>query len=237
MSSADGDNLTHTGDILGTLRYMSPEAFDGTSDARSDVYSLGLTLYELVAPQPAFNEGHRHKLIKQVTTADAPRLDRLNSAIPRDLVTIVHKAIERDPNHRYATAAELAADLQRFIDDEPIQARRLSWRERGWRWARHHPSVAALLGTVAALLVMITMGSVLTAAHFDRLAQRAKKSAEDEYAARKFADGAKEREAKLREQAESNRTKAEANFTKARAAVDDYLTKVSENQLLRVSGM
>ena len=99
----DQQNLTHTGDILGTLRYMPPEAFDGKADARSDVYSLGLTLYELLAFRPAFDEKERNRLIKQVTTAEPARLDRLNRAVPRDLVTIVHKAIERDPAHRYPT--------------------------------------------------------------------------------------------------------------------------------------
>src|SRR5439155_14911704 len=117
-------NLTHTGDVLGTLRYMPPEAFDGKTDARGDVYSLGLTLFELLALRPAFDEKERNRLIKQVTTSEPARLDRLNRAVPRDLVTIVHKAIERDLAHRYTTAGELAADLKRFLDDRPIQARR-----------------------------------------------------------------------------------------------------------------
>ena len=116
----DQKNLTHTGDILGTLRYMPPEAFDGRTDARGDVYSLGLTLYEMLGLRPAFDEKERNRLIKQVTTGEPARLDRLNPDVPRDLVTIVHKAIERDPAHRYATASELMADLQRFLDDEPI---------------------------------------------------------------------------------------------------------------------
>src|SRR5262249_60771259 len=96
----DQQNLTHTGDVLGTLRYLPPEAFDGRADARSDVYSLGLTLYELLALRPAFQEKDRHQLIKQVTTSDPPRLDKLNPDVPRDLVTIVHKAIDREPAHR-----------------------------------------------------------------------------------------------------------------------------------------
>ncbi len=90
----DQQNLTHTGDVLGTLRYMPPEAFDGRTDARGDVYSLGLTLYELLALRPAFDEKERNPLIKQVTTSEPARLDRLNPNVPRDLVTIVHKAIE-----------------------------------------------------------------------------------------------------------------------------------------------
>jgi serine/threonine protein kinase len=86
--------------VLGTLRYMPPEALEGHSDARSDLYSLGLTLYELLAFRPAFDEKDRNKLIKQVTTGEPPRLDRINPGVPHDLVTIVHKAIDRDPRQR-----------------------------------------------------------------------------------------------------------------------------------------
>jgi eukaryotic-like serine/threonine-protein kinase len=166
----DQQNLTHTGDVLGTLRYMPPEAFEGKTDARSDVYSLGLTLYELLALRPAFGERDRPKLIKQVTTAEVPRLDALNPAIPCDLVTIVQKATDREPGRRYATAGDLAADLQRFLDDEPIQARRVSALEQLARWGRHHPGVAALLGVLALLLVVVAVASNVAAWRFQRLA-------------------------------------------------------------------
>jgi serine/threonine protein kinase/WD40 repeat protein len=144
----DQQDLTHTGDVLGTLRYLPPEAFEGKADRRSDVYALGLTLYELLALRPAFDEKDRHHLIMQVTGAVPPRLDVLNPNIPGDLVTIVHKAIEREAGHRYGTAAELAADLQRFLDDEPIRARRVGVVERLGRWCRRNPLVASLLGAV-----------------------------------------------------------------------------------------
>ena len=150
----DQQNLTHTGDILGTLRYMPPEAFEGKTDHRADVYSLGLTLYELLALRPAFREKDRARLVHQVTTEEPDPLGKLNPEIPRDLETIVQKAIEREPSHRYATAGELAADLQRFLDDEPIQARRLSQTERLGRWSRRHKAVAALLVTLASVLVI-----------------------------------------------------------------------------------
>ena len=153
----DQQNLTTTGDILGTLRYMPPEALEGKADARSDIYALGLTLYELLAFRPAFDERERNKLIRQVTE-DPPRLDRLNRALPRDLVTIVHKAIERDPSHRYQAPAELAADLQRFLDDEPIHARRASNSEKLWRWCRRNKLVAGLAAVVVLLLVSAAVG-------------------------------------------------------------------------------
>jgi len=167
----DQQNLTQAGDIIGTLRYMPPEAFEGKTDAKSDVYSLGLTLYEMLAFRPAFDEQERNRLIKQVTTAEPARLDRLNRAVPRDLVTIVHKAIERDPAHRYPTAGALAADLQRFLADEPIQARRQTQLERYVRWARHHPGIAVLGGVLTAVLVLATVASLLAAGYFNRAAQ------------------------------------------------------------------
>jgi WD40 repeat protein/serine/threonine protein kinase len=161
----DQQDLTHTGDVLGTLRYMPPEAFDGRRDARSDVYSLGLTLFELLAFCPAFGEKERNRLIKQVATEQPARLHRLNPEVPRDLVTIVHKAIERDPAHRYQSAAELADDFQRFLDDEPIRARQVALRERAWRWCRRNPVVASLSALVLLLLLAVAVGSTVAAFH------------------------------------------------------------------------
>jgi eukaryotic-like serine/threonine-protein kinase len=180
----DQQNLTHTGDVLGTLRYMPPEAFDGKSDARSDVYALGLTLYELLAFRPAFDETERNRLIKQVTTAEPARLDRLNREIPRDLVTIVHKAIDRDPAHRYAAAAALAADLQRFIDDEPIHARRVAPAEQLLRWCRHNPAVAGLLAAVAILLVGVATVSLIAAFRIAGARDEATRNAQEALAAK-----------------------------------------------------
>ncbi len=142
--SAGQENLTATGDVVGTLRYLAPEAFSGQHDARSEVCSLGLALYELLALQPAYDETDRQRLIRQVITAEPRRLDRLNRAIPRDLVTIIHKAIERSPARRYQTAAELADDLQRFLRDEPVRARRVGAPEQYLRWARRNPGIAIL---------------------------------------------------------------------------------------------
>jgi WD40 repeat protein/serine/threonine protein kinase len=176
----DQSNLTDAGDVLGTLRYMPPEAFDGQRDARGDVYSLGLTLYELLVLRPAFDEIERSKLIKQVTTGEPPRLERLNRAIPRDLVTIVHKALEREAGHRYPTAGELAADLQRFLDDAPIKVRRPSPRERLVRWARHHPGLATALAVIGVLLVAATVSSLLVADRFRQERNKAEQARDQE---------------------------------------------------------
>jgi WD40 repeat protein/serine/threonine protein kinase len=208
----DQQDLTHTGDVLGTLRYMPPEAFEGRADRRGDIYSLGLTLYELLALRPAFEEKDRHRLIKRVTTAEPERLDRLNPQVPRDLVTIVHKAIDRDPGHRYASAADLAADLQRFVDDEPIQARRLSPVERLLRWARRHRGVAAALSAVALLLVLLAAGALLAAAHSRRLAEEKEKERVRAEQARAVAEEAQKRESDLRALAEKQGQELRGNL-------------------------
>jgi WD40 repeat protein/serine/threonine protein kinase len=198
----DQQDLTRTGDVLGTLRYMPPEAFDGRADARGDVYSLGLTLYELLALRPAFDEKERSRLVKRVTTEEPVRLDRLNREVPRDLVTIVHKASDRDPAHRYASAADLAADLQRFIDDEPIQARRVSAAERYFRWARRNPLIASLGGVLTGVLVLATVGSLLAAQLFRTQALTQRLLAEDRERQRQEAVQARSEEAAARHAAD-----------------------------------
>jgi WD40 repeat protein/serine/threonine protein kinase len=156
-AAADGDDLTHTGDIVGTIRYMAPERFQGRSDGRSDLYSLGLTLYELLTLRPAFGEADRSKLVQQVTQAEPTPPRQLNPAVPRDLETIVLKAMAPEPAHRYPSAAELAEDLQRFVDDRPIRARRVSLPERFGRWCRRNPALASLTAAVALLLILVAV--------------------------------------------------------------------------------
>ena len=159
--TADNDDLTTTGDIVGTVRYMAPERFAGQTDARSDVYSLGVTLYELAALAPAFPETDRQKLIKQVTTEEPIHLRRAAPAMPRDLRTIIHKAIDREPARRYASAAALAEDLQRFLEDRPIQARPPGRVELFGRWCRRNPVVVGLLAAVLVVAVAGFAGVVM----------------------------------------------------------------------------
>ncbi|HEY7426639.1 MAG TPA: protein kinase [Gemmataceae bacterium] len=148
-------NLTSTGDLVGTLQYLAPESLHGQTDARSDVYSLGLTVYELLTLAPPFPESNPAKLLQQVSTHEPVRPRKLNPAIPRDLETIVLKAIAREPSGRYQSAGELAEDLRLFLDDQPIRARRISAPERLLRWYRHNRVVAGLL---AALLLVFFAG-------------------------------------------------------------------------------
>ena len=141
----DNRDLTQTGDIIGTLRYLAPERLEGKTDQRSDICSLGLVLYEMLALTCAYDASDRHRLLQQVAGEDPPSLVSRVADLPRDLATIVHKAIDRDPAHRYATARDLADDLQRYLNDEPVAARPVSSIMRGWRWCKRKPAVAALI--------------------------------------------------------------------------------------------
>jgi serine/threonine protein kinase len=136
-------SLTMTGDLVGTLRYMSPEqalAKRVVVDHRTDVYSLGVTLYELLTLRPAFAGQDRQELLRQVAFEDPTGPRRLNKSIPGELETIVLKAMEKNPADRYATAQEMADDLRRFLEDQPIRARRPSWVQVARKWARRHRS-------------------------------------------------------------------------------------------------
>ena len=154
---------TRTGDIVGTVRYMPPERFDGWSDHRSDVYSLGATLYELVTLQPLFGNTRQSELIEKVLhdSPEAPR--KLDPKVPRDLETIVLKAIAKEPGSRYATAQALGEDLKRFLEDRTILARRSTTAEQCWRWCRRNPWLAAANITAAVLTTILAIGSSIAA--------------------------------------------------------------------------
>jgi serine/threonine protein kinase/WD40 repeat protein len=175
--AADGGDLTSTGEVVGTLRYIPPERFQGQSDARGDVYALGLTLYELLTFRPAFEDSERHRLIERILHDDPPAPRKLNPSVPRDLETIVLKAISRDPHQRYASASALAEDLERFLEDRPIRARRVSARERFWRWCKRNPSLASATGLAALGLLAVAVVALLFARAQARFAREQTESA------------------------------------------------------------
>ena len=172
LAKFENDDLTRTGDFVGTLRYMSPERFEGRCSAQSDVYSLGMTLYELIALRPAFIADNQLSLLEEVRSAEAPPLNSLTPEIPADLNTIITKSIQKSPDQRYANALELAEDLRRFIDRRPIRAREVSSLERLSIWAKRNRTIATLLSLLAILLVATTIGSTIAAFKFYDMANR-----------------------------------------------------------------
>src|SRR5262249_30854920 len=135
--------LTMSGDLVGTLRYMSPEQALGKRalvDHRTDVYSLGATLYELLTLEPAFGGRDRKELLQEIAFEEPRRPRRMKKAIPAELETIVLKGMEKNPADRYATAQELADDLRRFLEDKPIRARRAGLLLKSRKWGRRHPA-------------------------------------------------------------------------------------------------
>jgi WD40 repeat protein/serine/threonine protein kinase len=154
--------LTLTGDLLGTLRFMSPEqalAKRVAVDARTDIYSLGVTLYELLTLEPAFNGRDREEVLRQIAFEEPRPPRRWNKAIPTELETIVLKAMEKNPAERYATAADLAEDLRCFLADRPVRARRATLVGRGWRWCRRNRALALVSSVAAIAFVAVAIGS------------------------------------------------------------------------------
>jgi serine/threonine protein kinase/tetratricopeptide (TPR) repeat protein len=153
--------MTMTGDLLGTLRYMSPEqalAQRVVVDHRSDIYSLGVTLYEMITLRPAYAAADRHELLRQIAFEDSRKPRQINSLIPQDLETIVLKAIEKNPVQRYATAHGLADDLRSFLQSHPIKAKPPTWRDQVIKWSRRHPA-----GVRATLAVIVTTAIIVAA--------------------------------------------------------------------------
>jgi len=155
----DAATLTRTGAMVGTPRYMSPEQLLTRRvriDARTDVYSLGVTLYELLTLCPAFEADTRAQLLLKIAVQEPRKPRGVNPYLPRDLETIALMAMEKDPQHRYQSAQLLADDLTRFLDGEPILAAPPSIATRTWKFVRRHKILSA---TVAAALVFLCVGA------------------------------------------------------------------------------
>jgi hypothetical protein len=223
LAQVTGDvGPTITGEMLGTLRYASPEqvlARRGIVDHRSDVYSLGATLYELITLHPPFGGDDRHALIRQIVD-DAPRPPRgLEPSIPPELETIVLKALRKDPGARYQTAEEMAEDLQRLLDGRPILARRPTPPERLRSWSRRHPTI---VGSALVASVLLSASSLVSTVVVRREQSRT------------VAEQRKAEAAFLRERLRAE--EAEERFRMARRAVDE-LIRVSEEELAHRPGM
>lgn len=205
----DEDDTTRNGDIIGTLRYLPPEAVHGHWDERGDVYGLGVTLYELLALKPAFESRDAPQLVSAITRGEPLSLSGVAPPVPRDLQTIVLKAAARDPADRYPTAAAMADDLERFLQGAPIAARRASLPEVAWKWSRRKPAPAALVALV--LLVGLVGTPTVTLLWRHAVAARgAAEAATDKFrAATDRAETARKNAEASRHDAESARGDAE----------------------------
>ncbi len=231
LARIEGDvGVSVTGDFLGTIRYMPPERAGGqrqVADPRTDIYSLGVTLYELLTLRPAFEGDDQQRLLARVTADEPVAPRRIDRSIPVELETIVLTAMAKQPEERYATAQQLADDLQAFLNDEPIKAKPPTLPQRIVKWSRRHKPLVA---SAAVFLLISTIGLAVSNVLIAQQHTVAETAAANETAQRKEAD-------KQRAVAERQKTIADENFKRAREAVDEYLTKVSEDKLLNTPGL
>lgn len=201
---------TVTDHVAGTLRYMAPERFRGVADERTDQYALGITLYELVTGARAFAGASSGELLQLIEQQEPLAARRLAPAVPRDLQTIIERAIAKSPAHRYRSVGDFAADLKNFLDGRPIQARPISPPERLWRWCLRNRALAASLAVAAVLLVvvaaMLTIGYYRAQLHNQTLREALTKeqaALRNESTALDNERLAREREQRAREAAEA----------------------------------
>jgi serine/threonine protein kinase/Tfp pilus assembly protein PilF len=214
---------TMTGDLVGTLRYMSPEqalAIRGQVDHRTDIYSLGVTLYELLTLKPAFSGSDRQELLQQIAFEEPRPPRQLHPAVPADLEMILLKAMAKEADDRYVTAQELADDLERFLQDKPIRAKRPSLLQRTTRWARRHRNVVA---SAVLLLVLSVVGLAICTVFIWREKEQTK-------LAFRQADGQRMVAQRHLEEANIQRGRAEQNFRKAQGAVTQLLMLFEEKR-------
>ena len=205
--------VTISGDIVGTIRYMSPEQAAGDSalvDARTDVYALGATLYELLTLRPAHVGNGRQEIMRQIEAVEPASPRSLNPSVPFDLETITLRALAKARDERYPTARALADDLRRFLNGEPTQARRPTTVDRAAKWALRHRKIVALAATFLVLLTCVSATSAILIAQGDRRTKEALAASE------------------------ANRLRAEEHYQQARQVVDRFGSIA--NELSRLPG-
>jgi len=223
------NGLTLSGDVVGTLAYMSPEQARGENtvvDHRSDVYSLGATLYELTTLSRPFEEENRAAMLSRIIEGKLTPPRQVNSALPVDVETIILKSMSLEPGHRYSTVAQLADDLTRFLEDQPILARRPTVVDRCQRWCRKHRSLVAL-GVVTALLMCVALSvSTIAIATEQARTEAALRQVSKRETSLRFALA---RQDQLRVEAQANLRQSEENFQKARDVLDFFVASVDED--------
>ena len=184
--------LTRTGSIMGTPSYMPPEQAAGKTDEvgpLADVYSLGAILYCMLTGRPPFQAANPLDTLLQVMEREPVTVTSLNAQVPKDLETICHKCLQKEPAKRYQSANDLGEDLCRWQRGEPIQARAVSGRERAWRWVKRNPKIAALSGMTILSIIAGTVLSLVFGFHAQReseLANAARKETEAALASSNF---------------------------------------------------
>ncbi|OYP33911.1 serine/threonine protein kinase [Rhodopirellula sp. MGV] len=206
---SEASHLTRTGDAMGTLRYMSPEQASGNRlslDHRTDIYSLGITLYELLVLRPAFDGENYRTLLNAVVDKDPPPASTIDPGLPSELDTIIRKAIAKSPADRYQSAREFADDLQRWLDDKPITARPPTAIERLSKWRRRNSGLVAAASAILLVSTIALAGTTFFVWRQQRITSLALQSETRE------------------------RFRAEASLAQARAVVDTF-SELSEQEL------
>ena len=216
----ESDGLTKTGDMVGTLRYMSPEQFNGEGDARSDVCSLGLTLFELLVLNPAYSETRSAPLMKLKSEQPPPSPRQIEPTIPKDLETIVLKACATLPAERYQSAGEMRDDLICFVEGRAISARRANVIEQAWRWSKRNPMVASLSGLTLGLIITIAVVATIG----NQQTQAALRDKEIEY---DRAEASKTSAVLALSEAKTQRKRAEDNFSIAIEACEEIMQNIA----------
>lgn len=167
----DSSLKTRSNTFLGTPAYMAPELAQGHARAAGpacDIYSLGAILYEMLDGRPPYDDDSSLSILRRLLSEEIEPLERRARGVPRDLATICHKCLRREPSQRYASAGALKADLERFLAGRPIEARRIGALERSWRWCRRNPALATAFGSVVALLASIAALSIAFSTQLSR---------------------------------------------------------------------
>lgn len=213
--------LTQTGDVVGTPQYLPPESLDGVYDAQSEVYGVGLILFELATLQPAYSGRSPAELIRAIATRSPEPVRKVNPSIPLDLAIIIDKCLSRDPHHRYATAAALRQDLMAFSQGRSISARRPSLLEAGRRWSRRNPLAA---GLAAISTVLLVVAAVTASVGYLKVSQALDKEADVSQSLReqqKATESARLQAEQNLEQLKTQHHRAESNLALSMQAFDE----------------